>query len=380
MATVGRRSTRRRSRGPYGAWPARSPSATAAWRAWRWWACGAGACRWRRGGRCSRSSRARGAGGRGGHHALPRRRGDRAAVDPKIGRSEIDFDVESHTVVLVDDVLFTGRTTRAAIDGDGLRAPRAIQPRCSSTGATASCRSTRTTWANRWRRRGRAGRRGARRARRPRPCSSAGAENSAGGRRFAYPAARDEHPHRHLLGIEDLTARDIVQYLDTAEVFFDVSRRRVRKPTLRRQDGDQPLLRGQHAHPHQLRARRQAPLGRRGQHLGERVERLQGRVAPRHGEEPRGHAPRRAGDPPRRLRRATSRPATRAAVVNAGDGTHEHPTQALLDAFTIRRARGASRGWWWPSRATSPTRAWRGQRGAAHAGSGPRFASARRAR
>jgi aspartate carbamoyltransferase catalytic subunit len=27
----------------------------------------------------------------------------------------------------------------------------------------------------------------------------------------------------------------------------------------------------------------------------------------------------------------------RAAVVNAGDGTHEHPTQALLDAFTLRR-------------------------------------------
>ncbi|PJJ72286.1 aspartate carbamoyltransferase catalytic subunit [Diaminobutyricimonas aerilata] len=35
-----------------------------------------------------------------------------------------------------------------------------------------------------------------------------------------------------------------------------------------------------------------------------------------------------------------------AAVVNAGDGTHEHPTQALLDAFTIRkRLHGAaSRG------------------------------------
>ena len=27
----------------------------------------------------------------------------------------------------------------------------------------------------------------------------------------------------------------------------------------------------------------------------------------------------------------------RGAVVNAGDGTHEHPTQALLDAFTLRR-------------------------------------------
>ena len=35
-----------------------------------------------------------------------------------------------------------------------------------------------------------------------------------------------------------------------------------------------------------------------------------------------------------------------AAVVNAGDGTHEHPTQALLDAFTIRRRLhgAASRG------------------------------------
>ncbi|GIX12003.1 aspartate carbamoyltransferase catalytic subunit [Elioraea sp.] len=29
-----------------------------------------------------------------------------------------------------------------------------------------------------------------------------------------------------------------------------------------------------------------------------------------------------------------------AAVINAGDGAHEHPTQALLDALTIRRHRG----------------------------------------
>jgi aspartate carbamoyltransferase catalytic subunit len=33
---------------------------------------------------------------------------------------------------------------------------------------------------------------------------------------------------------------------------------------------------------------------------------------------------------------------TSAAVVNAGDGRHEHPTQALLDAFTLRRHRGPS--------------------------------------
>src|SRR6185437_515875 len=28
------------------------------------------------------------------------------------------------------------------------------------------------------------------------------------------------------------------------------------------------------------------------------------------------------------------------AVINAGDGSHEHPTQALLDALTIRRRKG----------------------------------------
>jgi aspartate carbamoyltransferase catalytic subunit len=33
---------------------------------------------------------------------------------------------------------------------------------------------------------------------------------------------------------------------------------------------------------------------------------------------------------------------TSASVVNAGDGRHEHPTQALLDAFTLRRHRGPS--------------------------------------
>jgi aspartate carbamoyltransferase catalytic subunit len=34
----------------------------------------------------------------------------------------------------------------------------------------------------------------------------------------------------------------------------------------------------------------------------------------------------------------------RAAVINAGDGMHEHPTQALLDAFTIRAHKGRLAG------------------------------------
>ncbi len=35
---------------------------------------------------------------------------------------------------------------------------------------------------------------------------------------------------------------------------------------------------------------------------------------------------------------------TPAAVINAGDGKHEHPTQALLDVFTLRRRLGALDG------------------------------------
>ncbi len=33
-----------------------------------------------------------------------------------------------------------------------------------------------------------------------------------------------------------------------------------------------------------------------------------------------------------------------ASIVNAGDGTHEHPTQALLDAFSIRERLGSCKG------------------------------------
>jgi pyrimidine operon attenuation protein/uracil phosphoribosyltransferase len=39
-----------------------------------------------------------------------------ALRDPKVGPSRIDWDVEGADVVLVDDVLHTGRTIRAAID------------------------------------------------------------------------------------------------------------------------------------------------------------------------------------------------------------------------------------------------------------------------
>ena len=47
---------------------------------------------------------------------------------PNIGETEIDFDVSGKTIVLVDDVLFTGRTVRCALDAlIDLGRPRTIQ-------------------------------------------------------------------------------------------------------------------------------------------------------------------------------------------------------------------------------------------------------------
>lgn len=41
---------------------------------------------------------------------------DHSSVDPKITGADLPFDVTGKTIVLVDDVIHTGRTTRAAID------------------------------------------------------------------------------------------------------------------------------------------------------------------------------------------------------------------------------------------------------------------------
>jgi pyrimidine operon attenuation protein/uracil phosphoribosyltransferase len=48
--------------------------------------------------------------------ALYRDDASTALPKPQIGRSEIPFEVRDHRIVLVDDVLYTGRTVRAALD------------------------------------------------------------------------------------------------------------------------------------------------------------------------------------------------------------------------------------------------------------------------
>jgi aspartate carbamoyltransferase catalytic subunit len=152
--------------------------------------------------------------------------------------------------------------------------------------------------------------------------------------------------HRHLLGIEELDRSDIVALLDAAESFFDVSRRSVRKV---------PALRGKTVinlfYEPSTRTRTSFELaGKRlsadvinisvstssavkGETLLDTVKNLEAMcpdvIVLRH----------QASGAPHHIAART-----KVAVVNAGDGTHEHPTQALLDAFTMRREKGKLEG------------------------------------
>lgn len=147
---------------------------------------------------------------------------------------------------------------------------------------------------------------------------------------------------QHLLGIEGMTTSNIVRVLDTAEVFFEVSRRPMRKvPTLR---GKTVVTLFYEASTRtrtsfELAAKRlsadtvnlsvSTSSVSKGETLLDTVKTLEAMrpdiVVVRHAYSGAAHyiADRIA-----------------CSVVNAGDGTHEHPTQALLDAFTIRKAKG----------------------------------------
>ncbi len=117
---------------------------------------------------------------------------------------------------------------------------------------------------------------------------------------------------RHLLSAADLTHDDAVLVLDTARELAAVSTREVKKlPTLRGRTVVNLFFEDS------TRTRISFEAAMTLQAMG-----ADG-VVIRHG----------ASGAPHRL--ATSG-WIEAAVVNAGDGTHEHPTQALLDAYTIR--------------------------------------------
>jgi aspartate carbamoyltransferase catalytic subunit len=145
--------------------------------------------------------------------------------------------------------------------------------------------------------------------------------------------------HKHLLGIETLSKEDILTILDTAESFLEISTREVKKvPTLRGKTiinlFFEPSTRTKSSF--ELAAKRlsadiinvssQISSVVKGETLKDTVLNLEAMqsdaIIIRH------------SCPGVPLYISTF---CRSPVINAGDGAHEHPTQALLDAFTIKQ-------------------------------------------
>ena len=69
-------------------------------------------------------------------------------MSPEVHSTDIPFSIDGMTIVLVDDVLYTGRTIRAALDAlMDIGTPPPWSWRSSSTAAIASCPSAPTSWA-----------------------------------------------------------------------------------------------------------------------------------------------------------------------------------------------------------------------------------------
>ncbi len=152
--------------------------------------------------------------------------------------------------------------------------------------------------------------------------------------------------HKDLLGIKDLSADEINLILDTAEPMKEVLGREIKKV---------PTLRGRVIvtmfYEASTRTRTSFELAakylgadtasltvatssvQKGESLGDTAKTIEvmgaDAIIIRHGSTGAPHLLARLLD---------------ARVINAGDGTHEHPTQALLDLFTIREKRGAIAG------------------------------------
>ncbi|MFT5355401.1 MAG: aspartate carbamoyltransferase catalytic subunit [Polyangiales bacterium] len=151
---------------------------------------------------------------------------------------------------------------------------------------------------------------------------------------------------RHLLDLKTMSAADIISLLDTAEAFFEVSRRRVRKvPTLRGKTIINLFyesstrtrisfeLAGKRLSADTVNMSVATSSVSKGESLYDTCKTLEAMhpdvVVVRHS----------ASGAPHYIAKNMG-----CAVVNAGDGMHAHPTQALLDAFTIRRAKGTLEG------------------------------------
>jgi aspartate carbamoyltransferase catalytic subunit len=150
------------------------------------------------------------------------------------------------------------------------------------------------------------------------------------------------YPHRHLLGIRDLSPADIELLLDRADAAVAISRRPDKKTSSLRGRTQINLF-------YEASTRTQSSFELAGKRLGADVMNMSvASSSVKKGETLIDTAMTLNAMRPDILiiRHASAGAAALLAqkvgcsVVNAGDGTHEHPTQALLDALTIRRAKG----------------------------------------
>jgi aspartate carbamoyltransferase catalytic subunit len=151
---------------------------------------------------------------------------------------------------------------------------------------------------------------------------------------------------KDLLGIAELSAEEIRLVLDTADSFREVSERPIKKvPTLRGKTVVNLFFESstrtrssfeiaeKRLSADSLNFSSSGSALSKGESLVDTALNLEA-MAPdlvviRH---------QHAGAPHMLARRLAS------GVINAGDGAHEHPTQALLDAYTIRRRKGRIEG------------------------------------
>ena len=152
----------------------------------------------------------------------------------------------------------------------------------------------------------------------------------------------DFFPHRHLLGIKGLTEQEISYLLDRADEAVKISRQREKKTSTLRGLTQINLF-------FEASTRTQSSFELAGKRLGADVMNMSvGNSSVKKGETLIDTAMTlNAMHPDVLVLRHSSAGAAAllaqkvaCSVVNAGDGQHEHPTQALLDALTIRRAKG----------------------------------------
>jgi aspartate carbamoyltransferase catalytic subunit len=152
--------------------------------------------------------------------------------------------------------------------------------------------------------------------------------------------------HKHLLGLRDLSAEEITYILDTAKGFEQISTRSVKKaPPLRGkvvcnlffEDSTRTrnsfALAASRLSADVIEFTEKASSVSKGETLLDTARNLEAMgidiVVIRHN----------AGGAPKFLSRNIN-----ACVINAGDGFCEHPTQGLLDVYTIRRHKGTLEG------------------------------------